>query len=264
MYDMNEFMFMLPWALQGEVISAPNLSRSERLMKAVLSFKLLMHYFDMSSLPRAEGVTQRFNSEDTIAVTFAEDSVWPRILNSALALVLFVLEADEHWSFSRMGTHCLENFFGLVRRSSHGDDRAVTAMRIIVRASLVARTMHELNIAVKHRGRDNVGGVVITGQCPRWDESEADRLYHSIIGMSGLKILRPPGPVLDTTALLEIFEEWVTRDHHAHDPAYKARFDAKSANCRISARLTVTRNVAKTTKKLKKVMEAYFDEMDSD
>jgi hypothetical protein len=164
-------MFMLPWALQEEVIRAPELSRKERLMKAVLSFKLLLHYFDLSSLPRAKGVTQRFDQDETIAVTFTEDSIWPRILNSALALVLFVLEADEHWSFSRMGAHCLENFFGLVRRSSLGDDRSVTAKRVIVRASLVAQTLHDLHIAVKHRGRDNVGGVVITGDPPEWDEN---------------------------------------------------------------------------------------------
>jgi hypothetical protein len=95
-------------------------------MKAILSVRLLFHYFDLSSAAPAKGVTQRFYTDETTAVTFAEDSVWPRILNSALALVLFVLQADEYWSFFRMGTHCLEDFFGRVRRSSLGDDRSVT------------------------------------------------------------------------------------------------------------------------------------------
>jgi hypothetical protein len=106
---------------------------------------------------------------------------------------------------------------------------------------------------------------VITGKCPEWDESEADRLYHSIIGLSGLRILRPPGQLsreLDITELLKIFDEWVARDHDAHDdPAYHAKFDAKSANCRISGRLTATQNVAKTTKSLRKVMKTWIDEM---
>jgi hypothetical protein len=236
----NEFMFMLPWALQEEVIRAPELSRQERLMKAVFSFKLLMHYFDLSSIPRAPGVTQRFTREETIAVTFAEDSVWPRILNSALALILFILHAEEHWSFSRMGTHCLENFFGLVRRSSLGDDRSVTAKRVVVRASLVAQTMHELKITVKHRGRDNVGGVVITGDIPVWDDSRADRLYRSVIAQSGLEIVEiSRSGLLPKSAILDLLREWVLCDHHAKDPAYHANFDAKPANARISARLMV-------------------------
>jgi hypothetical protein len=116
----------------------PDLSREDRFMKAMLSFRLLLHYFDLSSLGPAAGVMQTFKKDETMAVTFAEDSVWPRILNSALALVLFVLQADEHWQFSEMGTQCLENVFGRVRRSSFGDDRSVTAMRVIVRVSFVA------------------------------------------------------------------------------------------------------------------------------
>jgi hypothetical protein len=43
--------------------------------------------------------------------------------------------AEPTWSFSRPGTHCLENFLGMVRRCSHGDDRNVTARRVISRAS---------------------------------------------------------------------------------------------------------------------------------
>jgi hypothetical protein len=254
--QMNEFMFLLPWALQEEVIRAPELSRKERLMKAVLSLKLLLHYFDLSSLPRAKGVTQRFSKAETEAVTFAEDSVWPRILNSALALVLFVLQADEHWSFSRMGTHCLENFFGLVRRSSLGDDRSVTAMRVIVRASLVARTIHELKIVVKHRGRDNVGGVVINGDLPLWDESVADRLYRSLVFQCNLEIVRQDPPMLGKGDLLKIFGEWANRDHHDHDPAYHAKFDATAANCRISARIIARSGF------LRELLETTVDETD--
>jgi hypothetical protein len=236
----NEFMFMLPWALQEEVIRAPDLSREDHLMKAMLSFRLLLHYFDLSSLPRAKGVTQKFKQDKTTAVTFAEDSVWPRILNSALALVLFVLEADEHWSFSRMGTHCLENFFGLVRRSSLGDDRSVTAMRVIVRASLVAQTMHELNIAVKHRGRDNVGGVVITGAPPQWSEGIADCLYRSLIVNSGLEIVEVTRTgILPSCGIRAILNEWLEYDHHDKDPVYHVNFEGKTANSRIPARLTV-------------------------
>jgi hypothetical protein len=120
-------LYLLPWALQEEVIRSPTSRRSERLEKAVLSFYLLLHYFDLSFLPRAEGVTQRFNKGRTTAVTFAQDSSWPRILNDSLALVHFIIRAPEDWSFSRFGTDCLENFFGFVRRNARSDDRSITA-----------------------------------------------------------------------------------------------------------------------------------------
>jgi hypothetical protein len=81
---------LLPWALQEEVIRSSALTRRERLEKAVGSFYRFIHFFDLSFLPRSEGITQRFDSRRTTAVTFAEDSAWPRILNDNLAFIHFI------------------------------------------------------------------------------------------------------------------------------------------------------------------------------
>jgi hypothetical protein len=62
--QINEFMDLMPWALQEEVFRNPQLSREERLMKAILSLKLLLHDFDLSSLPRPEGVRSRLITGD--------------------------------------------------------------------------------------------------------------------------------------------------------------------------------------------------------
>jgi hypothetical protein len=91
--DHLSLLYLLPWALQEEVIRNPDLTRQERLEKAVLSFHFLVHYFDLSFLPRSDGINQRFRKKDTVAVTFAEDSVWPRILNNALLLIHFIIVA---------------------------------------------------------------------------------------------------------------------------------------------------------------------------
>jgi hypothetical protein len=234
----NEFMYLLPFALQEEVLRDTELPRDERLMRAILAFKLLMHFFELTCFPREEGVQQRWG-RDALAVTFAEDSAWSRILNSALALVVFTLQADEHWSFSRMGSHCLENFFGLVRRSSLGDDRAITAMRIIVKATIVAEIMHDLGIEVHHRGRDNVGGVVISGDPPEWTEEVAESLCRSMVALSDLEMLsRPRFGVMTKEDLMRLLCEWDEHDaHHANDPAYNASFEGKNSNSRIPARI---------------------------
>jgi hypothetical protein len=72
-------MYLFPWALLEEVIQSRDLSRLDRLEKVLLSFHIFLHSFDLSFLPRVDGVTQRFDKRRTVTVTFAEDSVWPPI-----------------------------------------------------------------------------------------------------------------------------------------------------------------------------------------
>jgi hypothetical protein len=102
---LHEFMYLIPWTLQEEVMRSPRLERQERLLKALLAFQLLLHSFELPHMVCPSGVSGRFISGVTVAVTFAEDSVWPVLLNRALALIGLVLGASEDLSFSRMGTH---------------------------------------------------------------------------------------------------------------------------------------------------------------
>jgi hypothetical protein len=84
---MNEVMYFIPWAIQEEVVRNSALSRDERLMKAILNFKLLLYDFDLSCLPHQDGISQRYTASQTEVVTFAPDASWPRILNCALVLI---------------------------------------------------------------------------------------------------------------------------------------------------------------------------------
>jgi hypothetical protein len=101
--DEKELMYLMPWALQEEVMRSPTLSRQERLSKAILSFKLFMHYFLLSFFPSAKRVFQRFQAATTPAVTFAETSQGHRILNSSVSLILFIIDGEATWSFSQLG-----------------------------------------------------------------------------------------------------------------------------------------------------------------
>jgi hypothetical protein len=170
-------------------------------------------------------------------VTFAEDSVWPVLLNTVLALIGFVLDASEDSSLSRTGIHCLGNIFGLVRPESLGHDRSVLASRIIAKTSLASDVMHDLDLSMRHRGRDNVGGTLI-GECrPRFAEGEPERFSRSLIRMSSLE--SSPAVETDVLPLDElryILSGWSREDHHANDPAYHANFVSKPLNARVSAR----------------------------
>jgi hypothetical protein len=139
-------MYLLPWAREEEVLRNPSISREQRLEKAALSFQLLMHDFNLSCLPHDTGISQRFSSKTTLAVTFAEDAGWLRVLNTMLILIYFIISGDEDWSFSRLGTHCLETFFGLLRQSSRGDDRFPRAIGMIARTTVMMGVMHNLSL----------------------------------------------------------------------------------------------------------------------
>jgi hypothetical protein len=138
------------------VIRNPKLSHQERFGKAILSSTWSFHYCDLSFVPPEDDISQRFRSSTPQTVTITENCTWPGILNSEIDFVQFVIDGKEHWSFSRLGTHCLENFFGLGRQNSYGDDRLEPSLRIIARATMVYQMMHDLGIAVKNSRHDNV------------------------------------------------------------------------------------------------------------
>jgi hypothetical protein len=212
--DAPSLLYLLPWALQEEVVRNPDLTRQGLFSSFGPLFRLVVS-------PRSDGINQRFRRKDIVAVTFAEDSVWPRTLNNALLLIHFIIVAAAQWSFSRLGTHCLENFFGFVRQNARADDRAVTALRLIARTTLVSITMHDLGIKVVHRGRDNVG---------------AGDLSEAFAALAGLAF-NDTDPVLDEAGLIDMLQGWEAKDtHHNKDAVHEKNFTKSAANAKISAR----------------------------
>jgi hypothetical protein len=228
-------MYLFPWDLLEEVIRSPDLSPLDRLEKAFLSFYISLHYFNLSFLLCIDGVTQPFDKRRTVA----EDSVWPRILNFNLVILHFILNARPDWSFARLGTHCLENFFGCVRQNARADDRTITALRIIARTMRACLTMQKWNIKIVHRGPDNVGDVVL-GEAPILlsdaAENGALRLVHSFISKVGLDLgilTRPLFKRRDLQALLNMWR--AAHQHHEHGQAYNTDFTESPCNARIAA-----------------------------
>jgi hypothetical protein len=234
----NELMYLLPWALQEEVLRNPSLTREERLEKATLSFLLLYHYFKLSSLPCEAGVSKRFRKITSRALTFADDCGWLRVLNTAVVLIQFIEAGDETWSFSRLGTHCLENFFGLVRQSSRGDDRYTRAIGIIRQATVMVRVMHEMDLHPYIRGRDNVGGTIIGKSAGSFCQERVDLFLHSFIAHASLHLeMAGASDVIDQAGLIDILSEWCEKDdHHKKDPGHKADLAGSTTGHGIAAR----------------------------
>jgi hypothetical protein len=165
----------------------PGIPREERVRKAIPSFKLLLHYFDLSAAACIDGVSTRFGSRVTGAITFAESAVWRMVLNSSLALIEFVAHGDEHWSFSRLGTNRLESFFSLVHRQSFEEDRHAVASRIIAKNALSSSVMQELASKIVHRHREKMRGIEIGGFPPLFHEEFAEKMFHSLIQVASMR-----------------------------------------------------------------------------
>jgi hypothetical protein len=81
-------------------------------------------------------------------------------LTSAIVLVQFIIDAEEHWPFSCLLTRFLENFFGFVRQNSYGYELFGSSFQTIERATVAYQVMRELDIASKYTGRDKIGEKV--------------------------------------------------------------------------------------------------------
>jgi hypothetical protein len=158
-------------------------------------------------------------------------------LNTAIALVQFIFNADENWLFSRLGTHCLENFFGFVRKNPLGDDRFGPTLGIITKARLIYHVMHDLNLEIQHSGGDKIGGTRIHDKVVEFTELRPEVDFRSLIHLVGLEII-PADQDLILMPLPETKEflaEWPIRDHHDDDSICNAA-GSQVSNCLITAR----------------------------
>jgi hypothetical protein len=98
--------------------------------------------------------------------------------------------------------------------------------------------MHELSLSVKHRRRDNVGGVVISGKPPEFTDTESETIFQSLIHISSLEYYDSnPDILLSLHEIKGILRGWCANDrHHDNGQISKATFSGKIANSRIGAR----------------------------
>jgi hypothetical protein len=101
----NELIYLLPFALQEEVLRNPGLTCEQRVKKVILSFKRLLRHFHLSSFPLIRVSPSGLEKQNT-----GFDTRWSGVLSSAVVLTEFINSGTENWSFSRLGTHCSENF----------------------------------------------------------------------------------------------------------------------------------------------------------
>jgi hypothetical protein len=149
------------------------------------------------------------------------------------------MNGKENWFFSRLGTHCLEKFFGLIRQGSPGDDRFIRAIRIIKTGTVMVHVLHELNLHPDIRGRDNIGGTIIGEGLPNFSQNYVDLLFRSLLVHASLHFDAPDElPLMNHQDLIEVLTDWCQNDdRHKTDRGHNADILGNIAGYVIVARI---------------------------
>jgi hypothetical protein len=156
-----------------------------------------------------------------------------RFLNDVIALIQFIPDDDQHWLFSRLGTHLPENLLGFVGRNSHGDDQRGLFYEILARVTMVYQVADEMGIAIKPLGRDNVGRIVINSAECTFDEGIHELVFGSFLDDNHFTFTPVPlAGVFSLVSLKSVFRACFRKNYRPNDPVHDCDF-APVSNCRI-------------------------------
>lgn len=150
---------LLPLSLIHLSMRSPDMPIRSRIFSLCLSFYLV--YYQLITVERRKKtiISQR-KSKKRFCSFFSKISLI-RLLNSILSiLIAFYLRYDS-LCLDRLGTHCLEFFFGLLRGFSDGVDGWERFYRTVCKTILAQRFLCELNIETTIKHRANLAGVEI-------------------------------------------------------------------------------------------------------
>jgi hypothetical protein len=152
---------------------------------------------------------------------------WFRVLNSVVVLIGFLNSGTEKWSFSRLGTHCLENFFDMIRQNARVDDRFVCSVQIIAQTTLMLSS-----------DQDNLGGAIIGTGLPTFSKEYMDLLTHSFLANAFLHFdVTGASDLMHHTGPIEVLIEWCQNDdHYKKDPGQNTDLSARITCYNIVAR----------------------------
>ena len=125
----------------------------------------------------------------------------------------------EKLGLERVGTHCLECFFGYMRMCSQGDHSVNRALHAAIKSLLITQYCNEIKYALHIRTRVNVGGVKIDKElASRWLHEEIDidpYIFHDVVMQ--LAINGDEEQIKDKGKFEEIIMKINTRKNLAHN-----------------------------------------------
>lgn len=136
--------FVLPYFFLAESIRNPILSNDSRIYYLEVSFWIILYFFHQHNLVKKHYVHSKIGLI--------------RTLNTILTIIISI-QKHVLLKLSRVGTHCLECFFGLVRLACHGNHNLANILRSIAKSIFIKNELIKINEEVTIKGRDNLGGT---------------------------------------------------------------------------------------------------------
>jgi hypothetical protein len=164
---------LLPLSLCFNAIRLETISRGMRTDLLRISFFLVRKLYEFRR-NRIGSNPERTSKIGGRRVTVFTSQWTVRFLNTVLNLLLCLGEYDD-LALDRVGTHPLENFFGLVRMDAHDVNPPDEMERTIVHADIVREARRGLGLEQRPQNRANIGGVHIERGASR------NRIFH--VGM---------------------------------------------------------------------------------
>lgn len=173
LYDMNNIllliqqkkfnlvMALLPLSLFQFAMRSNDLPIYWRVYSLILCFWLCYnHYLIVKSRDKSNiGLTKRKNKK---YCSYFSLIALKRLLNTLISIIIAFYNDYESLCLDRLGTHCLELFFGLIRGFSKGVDGWPTFYRTVGKTIMAQDSLSKLNIKTEIKHRANLAGVVIT------------------------------------------------------------------------------------------------------
>ena len=152
--------YVLPFVYFLQTIKSDFLNRDERLQLLELAVKYLTFHLKNVRKSKSTDFFTPSYTQKSLGTLFGEEIFIIRFINTCVALSIALLRQDEV-AFSRICTHDIEGFFGMIRALSYYNYSFENALRASVNSCLLKDVCASLNYKFKIRSRINESGLFI-------------------------------------------------------------------------------------------------------
>ena len=154
--------YVLPFAMMNEAINSKYLTYQERLQFLEIAYLTFMEQLKQNESNKINPLITEKYRKTAIGTTFGDSIFLKRCINTVIGIAVAINMDLEKIGLERVGTHCLECFFGYMRMCSHGDHSLDMAIRVAIKSLLITKYCHEMNYQIPIQTRVNTGGQKIT------------------------------------------------------------------------------------------------------
>lgn len=166
--------YILPYLFFIEAFRSPLLSNESRLKFLGYSFNLFKEHLLKIYKVNSESMFKQRYSSKSLGVLFGEEIFLMRILNTIAALGVAVKYFPDSLATQRVGTHCIELFFGSMRLLSFYNDDFSNAIRVVSEAIIIRQFSEDIKAPIKINKRDNEAGITLTKEINSLENLEFD------------------------------------------------------------------------------------------